>query len=93
MNEYWIYNIDTEEERPIFGYSYDDACERYCINKDEWKLLDWKYVDEKRARLMPRSFRVILSSIPALVVGIRFSEITYTHRKPLLLCETSDRCC
>ena len=45
MDEYWIYNIDTGEERPIFGYSYDDACRRYCINKDEWKLLDWRYID------------------------------------------------
>ena len=39
MNEYIIYNAVLDIEKPIFGYSFRNACERYGIDPKEWKLV------------------------------------------------------
>ena len=39
MNEYLIYNEASGIERPIFGYTFRDACRRSGVDPSEWTLL------------------------------------------------------
>ena len=45
MFEFCILNINTEEERIIFGYNEIDAFRRYKLDAAEWKVLYSEYVD------------------------------------------------
>lgn len=45
MYEFGILNINTQEERIIFGYNGIDAFRRYNLNAAEWKVLYSEYVD------------------------------------------------
>ena len=38
-------NINTQEERIIFGYNEIDAFRRYNLDAAEWKVLYSEYVD------------------------------------------------
>lgn len=45
MLEFGILNINTQEERIIFGYNEIDAFRRYDLDAAEWKVLYSEYVD------------------------------------------------
>lgn len=50
MNEYEFYNIYTQEEKILYGYSLDNACEkngldRETMYKDGWICMGAKYID------------------------------------------------
>lgn len=45
MYEFGILNINTQEERIIFGYNRIDAFRRSGLDAAEWKVLYSEYVD------------------------------------------------
>ena len=45
MFEFGTLNINTQEERIIFGYNESDAVRRYNLDAAEWKVLYSEYVD------------------------------------------------
>lgn len=45
MYEFGILNINTQEERIIFGYNGIDAFRRNGLDAAEWKVLYSEYVD------------------------------------------------
>lgn len=45
MYEFGILNINTQEERIIFGYNGIDAFRRSRLDAAEWKVLYSEYVD------------------------------------------------
>lgn len=45
MYEYTIWNPTTQEERIIFGYSFNDAVRRYKIDASEVQIIDSVYID------------------------------------------------
>ena len=45
MFEFGILNINTQEERIIFGYNGIDAFRRSGLDATEWKVLYSEYVD------------------------------------------------
>ena len=45
MLEFGILNINTQEERIIFGYNGSDAVRRYKLGAAKWRVLDSEYVD------------------------------------------------
>lgn len=45
MYEFGILNINTQEERIIFGYNGIDAFRRSGLDAAEWKVLYSEYVD------------------------------------------------
>ena len=45
MLEFGILNINTQEERIIFGYNGIDAFRRYNLDTAEWRVLYSEYVD------------------------------------------------
>ena len=45
MFEFDTLNINTKEERIIFGYNEIDAFRRYNLDAAEWKVLYSEYVD------------------------------------------------
>lgn len=45
MYEFGILNINTQEERIIFGYNGIDAFRRSGLDVAEWKVLYSEYVD------------------------------------------------
>lgn len=45
MYEFGILNINTQEERIIFGYNGIDAFRRSGLDAAEWKILYSEYVD------------------------------------------------
>ena len=47
MDEYFIYNAALDIEKPIFGYSFQDACRRYGIDPNEWELTMVNYIEEE----------------------------------------------
>ena len=45
MFEFGILNINTQEERIIFGYNGIDAFHRYNLDAAGWKVLYSEYID------------------------------------------------
>lgn len=45
MYEYGIYNVTTNEENIIFGYSFENACRRANLNPQKWEVTYQEYVD------------------------------------------------
>lgn len=45
MYEFGILNINTQEERIIFGYNGIDAFRRSGLDAAEWKVLYSEYID------------------------------------------------
>ena len=51
MIEFGILNINTQEERIIFGYNGIDAFRRYNLDAAGWKVLYSEYVNKKKIKL------------------------------------------
>lgn len=45
MYEYGIYNIHTNEETMIYGYTSADAFRRAKLDKADWRISYYEYVD------------------------------------------------
>ena len=46
MYEYELENLKTSERLTIFGYNFQDACERWGVaNIDNWQVRHVEYVD------------------------------------------------
>lgn len=45
MIEFGIVNINTNEERQMFGYNIADACHRAKLDMNEWHITYCEYID------------------------------------------------
>lgn len=45
MYNFIITNIHTNEIRHMFGYNRADAYRRAKLNKTDWEIIDYEYVD------------------------------------------------
>ena len=45
MLEYGIFNLHTDEEKVIYGYNFENACNRAGLNPDDWDIIYREYID------------------------------------------------
>lgn len=45
MLEYGVYNLHTDAEMIIYGYSFADACKRAKLNPGDYQIIYMDYID------------------------------------------------